>query len=218
MAQVLVVSPRADDPGPTLPALSLLSYALREIRPDPGVLLTAERADVVVLDARDDLTAARQLCRVLQAAGHAAPVLLVVSEGGFAAVSGEWGVTDLVCDAAGPAELDARIRLALGRGATPGVLSSGGLVIDESTYRAMLDGRVLDLTYTEFELLKYLAQAPGRVFTRETLLADVWGYDYYGGTRTVDVHVRRLRAKLGVEHESLIGTVRNVGYRFDPAP
>ena len=78
-------------------------------------------------------------------------------------------------------------------------------------------GRLLDLTYKEFELLKYLAQHPGRVFTRAQLLQEVWGYDYYGGTRTVDVHVRRLRAKLGSEHEVLIGTVRNVGYRFVPA-
>jgi len=96
------------------------------------------------------------------------------------------------------------------------VISAGGIVIDEGAYSAMLDGEPLDLTYTEFELLKYLVQHPGRVFTRETLLSDVWGYDYYGGTRTVDVHVRRLRAKLGVEHEALIGTVRNVGYRFSP--
>jgi DNA-binding response OmpR family regulator len=76
---------------------------------------------------------------------------------------------------------------------------------------------VLDLTFKEFELLKFLAQHPGRVFTRAQLLQEVWGYDYFGGTRTVDVHVRRLRAKLGPEHEALIGTVRNVGYKFVPA-
>ena len=74
-------------------------------------------------------------------------------------------------------------------------------------------GRPLDLTYKEFELLKYLAQHAGRVFTRAQLLQEVWGYDFFGGTRTVDVHVRRLRAKLGTEYESLIGTVRNVGYK-----
>ena len=94
--------------------------------------------------------------------------------------------------------------------------SSGELTIDAGGYSARLRGRPLDLTYKEFELLKYLVQHPGRVFTRAHLLQEVWGYDYYGGTRTVDVHVRRLRAKLGPEHESLIGTVRNVGYRFDP--
>ena len=86
--------------------------------------------------------------------------------------------------------------------------------IDEASYTAQLDGRALDLTFKEFELLKHLAQHPGRVFTRPQLLQEVWGYDYFGGTRTVDVHVRRLRAKLGPEHEALIGTVRNVGYRF----
>ena len=85
-------------------------------------------------------------------------------------------------------------------------------------YTAKLNGRALDLTYKEFELFKFLAQHPGRVFTREQLLQEVWGYDYFGGTRTVDVHVRRLRAKLGPEHESLIGTVRNVGYRFVVPP
>lgn len=93
-------------------------------------------------------------------------------------------------------------------------IRNGDLSVDEATYSAKLKGRVLDLTFKEFELIKYLAQHPGRVFTRAQLLQEVWGYDYFGGTRTVDVHVRRLRAKLGPEHESLIGTVRNVGYRF----
>jgi len=98
----------------------------------------------------------------------------------------------------------------------PDEIRSGDLAIDEATYSARLRGRVLDLTFKEFELLKFLAQHPGRVFTRAHLLQEVWGYDYFGGTRTVDVHVRRLRAKLGPEHEALIGTVRNVGYRFVP--
>jgi DNA-binding response OmpR family regulator len=98
----------------------------------------------------------------------------------------------------------------------PQEISSGELMIDAGGYTARLRGRPLDLTYKEFELLKYLVQHPGRVFTRAQLLQEVWGYDYSGGTRTVDVHVRRLRAKLGPEHEQLIGTVRNVGYRFDP--
>ena len=97
-----------------------------------------------------------------------------------------------------------------------GPITAGALVIDEVTYSVRLRGRLLDLTYKEFELLKYLAQHPGRVFTRSQLLQEVWGYDYFGGTRTVDVHVRRLRAKLGTDYEVLIGTVRNVGYRFVP--
>ena len=119
----------------------------------------------------------------------------------------------------GPAEIDARLRLLVGRRGgmasqeSAGKVSLGELVIDEGTYTARLRGRPLDLTYKEFELLKYLAQHAGRVFTRAQLLQEVWGYDFFGGTRTVDVHVRRLRAKLGPEYESLIGTVRNVGYK-----
>ncbi len=189
---------------------------VREVLPDSSVATEASKVDVVVLDGRADLAIARQMCRLLEASGNETPVLLVLSEGGFAAVTPDRGVQDIVLGSAGPAEFDARIRLASRAQKDDGVVSAGGLTIDETTYHASLDGRPLDLTTTEFELLKYLAQHPGRVFSRETLLADVWGYEYYGGTRTVDVHVRRLRAKLGVEHESLIGTVRNVGYRFGP--
>jgi DNA-binding response OmpR family regulator len=79
-------------------------------------------------------------------------------------------------------------------------------------------GRVMDLTYMEYELLRFLATNPNRVFTRETLLSRVWGYEYYGGARTVDVHVRRLRAKLGEEYAHLIQTVRSVGYKFGTTP
>jgi DNA-binding winged helix-turn-helix (wHTH) protein len=96
-------------------------------------------------------------------------------------------------------------------------IRGGEIAIDEHSYTAKIKGRSLDLTYKEFELLKYLVQHPGRVFTRSQLLQEVWGYDYFGGTRTVDVHIRRLRAKLGPEHEALIGTVRHVGYRFNAA-
>jgi len=149
-------------------------------------------------------------------------VFAVLTEGGLVALTAEWGVDDVLLDSAGPAEVDARLRLAVGKVAAlthsparePGVVRAGGLTIDEGTYTCRLRGRALDLTYKEFELLKHLAQHPGRVFTRAQLLQEVWGYDYYGGTRTVDVHVRRLRAKLGVEHEQLIGTVRHVGYKF----
>jgi DNA-binding response OmpR family regulator len=136
-------------------------------------------------------------------------------------VTAEWGVDDVLLESAGPAEVEARIRLAIGRLAASSDIDQelteirrGDVTIDEATYTAKVRSRSLDLTFKEFELLKFLAQHPGRVFTRAQLLQEVWGYDYYGGTRTVDVHVRRLRAKLGTEHEQLIGTVRNVGYRF----
>src|SRR6185295_4356568 len=106
-------------------------------------------------------------------------------------------------------------------GATTGVkelIRACELSIDPDTYAAKLKGRPLDLTYKEIELLKFLAQHTGRVFTRDQLLREVWGYYYFGGTRTVDVHVRRLRAKLGSEYESMIGTVRQVGYKFVVPP
>jgi DNA-binding response OmpR family regulator len=88
------------------------------------------------------------------------------------------------------------------------------LVVEPESYRATLRGTPIELTYMEFELLKFLMSHPGRVFTRETLLSRVWGYEYYGGVRTVDVHIRRLRAKLGEDHARFIETVRGVGYRF----
>ena len=149
------------------------------------------------------------------------PLIVIVTEGGLTVVSADWGIDDVLLATSGPAEVEARLRLSQGRLAIGGddaeqttVIRSGGVEIDETTYTARLDGHLLDLTFKEFELLKYLAQHPGRVFTRQQLLQEVWGYDYFGGTRTVDVHVRRLRAKLGPEREALIGTVRNVGYRF----
>jgi DNA-binding response OmpR family regulator len=115
------------------------------------------------------------------------------------------------------AELDARLKHLFhktGRGARPELVEYGELALNLETYQAAIEGRPLDLTYMEYELLKFLASHPGKVFTRETLLSRVWGYDYYGGARTVDVHVRRLRSKLGEEHAGLIQTVRSVGYRF----
>jgi DNA-binding response OmpR family regulator len=116
-----------------------------------------------------------------------------------------------------PRELEARLRhqvWRMGGGTRPELVEYGTLVLNLETYQASIEGRPLDLTYMEYELLKFLAQHPGKVFTRETLLSRVWGYEYYGGARTVDVHIRRLRAKLGEEHASLISTVRSVGYRF----
>jgi DNA-binding response OmpR family regulator len=114
-------------------------------------------------------------------------------------------------------ELDARLAHLFwrtGRGTRPDLVEYGPLVLNLETYQASLSGRPLDLTYMEYELLKFLATHPGKVFTRETLLSRVWGYEYYGGARTVDVHIRRLRAKLGEEQANLISTVRSVGYRF----
>ena len=213
---MLTVDPDADA---VLPSLSLLSHTVRVAPPEVASLLDSGTSDVAIVDARTDLAGARGLCRLLGSTGVGVPVVAVLTEGGLVAVNPEWGLDDVLLPGTGPAELDARLRLLVGRrsGAagsdTSGTVSLGDLVIDEGTYTVRLRGRPLDLTYKEFELLKYLAQHAGRVFTRAQLLQEVWGYDFFGGTRTVDVHVRRLRAKLGPEHEALIGTVRNVGYK-----
>ena len=215
MAQLLILSSAADTD--VLPALGLLSHRVRVIPAEPAALVNAPTADLVFVDARQDLASAKSLCKILRTTGLGVPLVLVLTEGGLTAVSADWGVDEVILSTAGPAEVDARIRLVIDRLAKDGSVSkiqASGVVIDEASYSAKVHGRPLDLTFKEFELLRFLATHPSRVFTREQLLSEVWGYDYFGGTRTVDVHVRRLRAKLG-ELDSLIGTVRNVGYRFN---
>ncbi|MFM7030774.1 MAG: DNA-binding response regulator [Micrococcales bacterium] len=215
MAQILLLSASAD--GSALPALDLLSHRVRVIPAEPASLVSAPVADLVFLDARKDLVGSKSLAKLLQTTGMSAPMILVVTEAGLPAISADWGASDIILDSAGPGEIDARVRVAIGRGkaaAKDTTISNSGVVIDENSYSAKVHGQPMDLTFKEFELLRFLAQHPGRVFTREQLLSEVWGYDYFGGTRTVDVHIR-LRAKLG-DLEALIGTVRNVGYRFNP--
>jgi len=219
VATLLLLTNSSGSSVDVLPTLGLLGHTVRLLPLEAAVLVDAPPADVVILDARRDLIAAKATCRVLRTTGASAPLLAVVTEGGLAAIAADWGLDDVMLDTAGPAEVEARIRLALGRAAAQQApaneeIRSGDLAIDEATYQARVGTKPLDLTFKEFELLKYLAQHPGRVFTRAQLLQEVWGYDYFGGTRTVDVHVRRLRAKLGPEREALIGTVRNVGYKF----
>ena len=220
MATLLLLTNAMAPSSEVLPALALRGHSVRVAPAEVSALLNAPQADAVLVDARRDLAGARSLCRLLRTTGQTAPLFVVLTEGGLVALTAEWGVDDVLLDSSGPAEVDARLRLATGKKAErepagePGVVRAGELTIDEVTYTCRLRGRALDLTFKEFELLKYLAQHPGRVFTRAQLLQEVWGYDYYGGTRTVDVHVRRLRAKLGAEHEQLIGTVRHVGYKF----
>jgi DNA-binding response OmpR family regulator len=224
MAQVLLLTRALTPSSAVLPGLELLSHHIKVMSPEPTALITAPEVDVILIDGRTDLPAVRSLCRLLETTGNTSPVILITTEGGLAAVNHEWGLTDVLLVDASPAEIEVRIRLATTKvEATIGFestseIKAGELSIDESTYSAKLRGRTLDLTFKEFELLKFLAQHPGRVFSRDQLLREVWGYDYFGGTRTVDVHVRRLRAKLGPENENLIGTVRNVGYRYVTSP
>jgi DNA-binding response OmpR family regulator len=221
MGALLLLTNALQPSAEVLPGLALLPHRVRILPAEGSALLEAPDTELVLVDGRQDLAGARDLCRLIRATGSEAPVVLVVTEGGLAVVAHDWCADDVVLHTAGPAEIDARIRLAVGRAGAQQdddpeahVIRRGEVVVDDAAYTARIGNRTLDLTYKEFELLKYLAQHPGRVFSRQQLLQEVWGYDYFGGTRTVDVHVRRLRAKLGPDNEHHIGTVRNVGYRF----
>lgn len=221
---LLTPDPAAEPAAAVLPGLALLPHRLTVLPPDPGLLLS-QRADLVLVDGTADLAGARGVLRTLATMDLGIPVVAVIGEGGLAVVDEQWPMDDLVLPGTGPGELATRLRLAIGRGAQgtgpappplqePRKIRVADVVVDEESWTVRAGGRALDLTFKEFELLRYLVQRPGRVVTRHALLQEVWGSDYYGGTRTVDVHIRRLRAKLGPEREALIGTIRGVGYRF----
>jgi DNA-binding response OmpR family regulator len=172
-----------------------------------------------VVVAEEDPEGAFGMCRALRKRdGAVEPVLLLITGAQLVELELREDLFDDFClSPFHPKELEARLRHLVwrtGRGTRPEIVDYGGLVLNLETYQAAFEDRQLDLTYMEYELLKFFATHPGKVFTREQLLSRVWGYEYYGGARTVDVHVRRLRAKLGEEHASLIQTVRSVGYRF----
>jgi DNA-binding response OmpR family regulator len=222
MANLLLLTNSTGASADVLPALGLLQHNVKITPQEVSLLIDLPPVDCLLLDARRDLVASKSFTKLLIATGVDVPIIVITTEGGLSAINADWGITDVILDTAGPAELDARVRIVIGKEAIAALeknpslkeIRSGEVVIDEDSYTAKIKGRSLDLTFKEFELLKYLAQHPGRVFSRSQLLQEIWGYDYFGGTRTVDVHIRRLRSKLGPEFESIIDTVRNVGYRF----
>lgn len=217
MAHLLLLTRSTESSEQVLPALAALAHQVKVLPAEADAVLDAPAADAILLDGRRELVQTRTLARIIRSIDITCPLIGILTEGGLAVATANWGLDDVVLPTAGPAELDARLRLSIGRltgDENDHLITSGSLVIDDTAYTAKLEGRTLDLTFKEFELLKFLAQHPGRVFSRPQLVQEVWGYDYFGGTRTVDVHIRRLRAKLGADHESMIGTVRNVGYRF----
>ena len=222
MAKILMLTNSTGASADVLPALGLLQHDVRILPAEASVLVDAPITDCIIIDARRELPNTKAFTKLITTTGVSTPLIIVTTEGGLSAINADWGITDVILDTAGPAEVDARIRIVIGKDAinqlaqNPSLkeIRSGEVVIDEDSYTAKVKGRTLDLTFKEFELLKYLAQHPGRVFSRSQLLQEIWGYDYFGGTRTVDVHIRRLRSKLGPEFESVIDTVRNVGYRF----
>ena len=215
LRRILFLSDRT--PDRVLPAALALGADVKVDTPAPDALsrIPDVSPDLVVADAAGDPRATFDLLSVLVAAGSPVVVLAVVPQEAIGTFPWHEVADDFVTD--GAPEPESRLRLELLRRrrgeTTQGALRLGPVAIDVETYQVTAGGRPLDLTFKEFELLRFLAEHPGRVFSRAKLLQEVWGYDFYGGTRTVDVHVRRLRAKLGPEHEQLIETVRGVGYR-----
>jgi DNA-binding response OmpR family regulator len=222
MAKILMLTNSMGASADVLPALALLQHDVRILPAEVSVLIDAPTVDCIFVDSRRDLPNTKAFTKLITTTGVSTPIVVITTEGGLSAVNADWQIADVILDTAGPAEVDARIRIVIGKDAlvqlakNPALkeIRSGEVVIDEDSYTAKIKGRTLDLTFKEFELLKYLTQHPGRVFSRSQLLQEIWGYDYFGGTRTVDVHIRRLRSKLGPEFEAIIDTVRNVGYRF----
>lgn len=211
------------DPAPPelAQALDLAGYPWKAVG-DEAAATRLEPEDGwagAIVSAHGDAEAAFALCRALRKRDvPLEPTLLLVSGAQLADLELRDDLFDDFCLAPfHPRELEARLKHLFwrtGRGTRPELVEYGELVLNLETYQAAIAGRPLDLTYMEYELLKFLSSHPGKVFTRETLLSRVWGYEYYGGARTVDVHIRRLRAKLGEHHAGLIQTVRSVGYRF----
>ena len=218
--QPLLVWP---DPAPhdLVRVLDLAGIAWQAVAGEPGARESMWSG--AILSVEGDPEAGFALARQLRRGELAvAPMMLLVRGSQLGDLEGRHDTFDDFCVVpAHPSELEARIRHLLASEAglelPPEVVQYESLELNLETYQAAIEGRPLDLTYMEYELLKFLASNPGRVFTREVLLSRVWGYEYYGGARTVDVHVRRLRAKLGEEHAGLIETVRSVGYRFGRA-
>ena len=177
------------------------------------------KADVVVVDLERCATDSAKLCHALrrEPALKTLPLILLVLEPQLDRLDVAWGLEDYLTLPVSAARLAQRLKFLLwklNRIEVKNGFSHEGLVIDFNRYEVHVHGELVDLTYKEFELLKFLATQPGKVFTREVLLDKVWGYDYYGGTRTVDVHIRRLRAKIETRGAAYIDTVRNVGYKF----
>jgi DNA-binding response OmpR family regulator len=215
MARLVVLTDRSlREALPAVEALGL-DVKVEPLSADSLAHLPDIAPDAVIVDAGENPPHAQRILAALQAAGTKMPVAVIVERADLERLPWHQVADELLYP--GTQEPELRLRLAMLRrrlgGAEEASIRLGECAINSETYQVTCDGRPLDLTYKEFELLKFLAQHPARVFTRSALLREVWGYDFYGGTRTVDVHIRRLRAKLGPEHEHLIETVRGVGYR-----
>ena len=193
---------------------ALLSAGMAtKIIDDPDIIREPGGWAAILVDATEDPERRiREATRIAQDTGI--PVVVVIERRDLRLVANAPEISDFVIFPPSPEELSARLLRAGSDPELGEVVGFHDLELNTATYQATLDGQPIDLTFMEYELLRYFIQHPGRVWSREQLLSSVWGYDYFGGARTVDVHVRRLRAKLGQERASWISTVRSVGYRF----
>jgi DNA-binding response OmpR family regulator len=215
MTALVLLSDR--DPHRALPALADLAV---DLKLEPLSVASLDHAlavepAAILVDGGENPGQAWSVLTALRDRAARVPAVAIVERDVVGRYPWAEVADEFVYPGAPEAELEARLAMLLRRagGRQGSLVRLGPLTLDTDTYRARVAGAPIDLTFKEFELLRFLAQHPGRVYTRPALLREVWGYDFYGGTRTVDVHVRRLRAKLGPEHEHLIETVRSVGYR-----
>ena len=181
--------------------------------------LPPDKLDLIVVDLERCATEAGKLCHALRREPplKALPLILLVPEPQLGRLDFGWGMDDYLTLPVTATRMAERLNFLvwkLHRVAPKNGFSRGGLIVDFERYEVHVNGEPADLTYKEFELLKFLVLNAGKPFTREALLDKVWGYDYYGGARTVDVHIRRLRAKSEAGGSTYIETVRNVGYKF----
>jgi len=180
--------------------------------------ITSQRPDILLVEADEQWPEheMRELIQRLEKERRL-PVIALVPREMLGIIDGQFNADDFITSPYDDRELVLRIKRLLHRNVNADsneVIRRNGLVINLATYEVAVDGQVIELTFKEYEMLKLLASEPGRVYTRQALLDKVWGYDYYGGDRTVDVHVRRLRSKIEDSNHTFIETVRNIGYRF----
>lgn len=224
MQRILIITENAKNLGPWQAELVRAGYPVQLSSPERKDLIQAfspRPCELFLLDGTSVRLTPKDFLEFLklECPNHESALLWLVTEEMAARLDPSCGIDDFVVLPSSIHELLGRVKLVLWRThrvSSEDLISAGTLVIDQANYSVAVDGRTLELTFKEYELLRFLVSHRGRVFTREALLNQVWGYDYYGGTRTVDVHIRRIRAKLGPEYEDMVETIRNVGYRFNP--
>lgn len=216
MVRLLWLSPERIEPEDAFPALIGTRPAPEPIpfREASVELISRRLAEVILVDGREEPDQAAATIRKIHNETEAS-ILIILEDEAIATFDFTCGAGDFVTSRCSKQELEARLGRLLGPAQVddPQLIRRGEVTVNRERFEVKVRGQALDLTFKEFELFAYLASRPGKVCSRHTLLSDVWGYDFFGGTRTVDVHIRRLRAKLG-QDAHVIDTVRNVGYRF----